>query len=334
MNYALVSEYRESLPIIVTASQELRQGKDVYELVKGFQSVKPQAEKVFDFRKMVEELCPFEHSNPEDFTLWKIVALTSVITKTVLRVATQPAFGKDSVITCLGYLLGDTANLNKPSVAKLEYELTNNLILMNEIGTLSGENRQKMEDFLLDIGDMKNNYTKKSRAGKGTKENYNIKTLSLILSFNTLECYPNKEKYFDYVFNRAVYDRFIPFRFEGKITEHIKTPLYAKELVKQYKPFYEDFIRSVMFYMDNFEKEAMKKNYTTLTANDCKEFPMRHKEVFNKIVIFIHLYAQTQEEANELIKTLIKRNHQYTQMVRNQEFDEEPLGLFANEVKM
>jgi len=328
--YALLASEKDKLPIIVNKSKELRQGKDVYELIQEFSSVKSQPAKVFTFRKLVDDLCGFTHSSPIDFTLWKICALSSVVSRTVFRVATEPAFGKDSVVTCLGELLGDTANLNKPTVAKLEFELTNKLILMNELGTLSGEQRQKMEDFLLNIGDMKNKYKKSSRAGKGTLEEYNIQYLSLILAFNNIDCYKQPDKYFDYVFNDAVYDRYIPFKFNGKITQRIAAPIYAKKLMEEYKPFYEDYIRSIMWYVDNFEEDSYKKGFNT-------EIPEKHKLTarwqrnFNTFIIFINLYAETQEEAESLIHALLTRHKAYLSMLKTPSEDS---GLFVTQEKI
>jgi len=314
--YALLSSEIDKLPIIVQKSREIRQGKDVYELIERYASVRPQPNKLMDFRELVDTLCSFEHSSKLDFTLWKICALSSMISRAVFRVSTEPAFGKDSVVTCLGELLGDVANLNKPTVAKLEYELTNKLILMNELGTLSGEARQKMEDFLLNIGDMKNKYKKSSRAGKGTLEEYDISEMSLILAFNNIDCYPDHEKYFDYVFSKAVYDRYIPFKFQGKIVERIKTPLFAHTLMESYKPFYEEYIRSVMWYSKNYEREAMDKKFTTTTADEYP-LPARWQRNLNTFIIFIHLYAKTSQEAQQLLDELMVRHKNYISMVQS-----------------
>lgn len=328
VKYALLASERDKLPIIVSKSREHFQGGEAYELIERFASVKPQPELKMDFRTLVDELCSFQHTCPKDFTLWKICSVASIISRTVFRVATEPSFGKDSVITCLGALLGDTANLNKPTVAKLEFELTNKLILMNELGTLSGEARQKMEDFLLNIGDMKNTHKKASRAGKGTKEEYSISKLSMILAFNTIDCYPNREKYFDFVFNKAVYDRFIPFKLQGKLVENIAPPLFAKRLAEQYTPFYEDFIRSIMYLTEHMEELAMKKGFNTTTAGDY-DIPSRWQRSLNVFVMCIHLYSNTEKEAQEWIDTLIDRHKAYLRMIRT----EDTGGFEAFEVK-
>jgi hypothetical protein len=320
--YALHAEHLDALPIIVKDSDGKKDGPNWYEMITSYASVKAQEKKVLDFRELVDSICPFEHSNPLHFTLWKIITLCANIDRVMCRVATDPGFGKDSVVTCAGELLGDTAVLNKPSDAKVRRELTNKVLLINEMGTFSGQQRKDMEDMLLALGDKKSIYINPKRATNGTEESYRTGSLSMLLTFNTLQCYKDPSKYFDFVFNDAVYDRFLSFKFNGSIQESIAPPLFPKVVMEQNKEYYLNYIRSIMFYMNNFQQEASAKGFKTKIG---KDYPLsgRSQNNFNILVAGAILYAKDEKEAQGYIDEYYKCHVAYEQMVKQEAITEE-----------
>lgn len=316
--YALNEAHIEELPILPTVTKRKIHYSRVYDIVTEFKKAKFKAEKNLSFREIIDDLCCFEHTNPEDYVLYKIIVLSSWIDRLCCRISSSPGFGKDSVAKIVGDLFSNVFVIANPTVAKLEYGLVNKIVMLNELANMSGEERKAMEHFLLATGDMSNVYEKRSRSGGGTTESYDISKLSLLIAYNDLDCYPEGVMYFDKIFQRATQSRFIPFRFAGNFTTQFTRLPEAKEIAAENNEFYRSFIRSVMWYQENWTQEFANKAFTFITGRE-RGLSERWAGNFDTICRFICLYAQTQEEANTLCEALYQRHVNYLRMVDSYE---------------
>jgi hypothetical protein len=324
--YLLEDTCMEDLPILVTETRTKYHYRNVFEIITGYKSARFRPEHKFTFRQLVDDLCNFEHEAPKDLTLWKIMAFAATIGRVNFRVCSRPAFLKDSVMKVLGYLTSDICVISNPTVAKIEYRLiTNKVLLLNEFAMLKAEDRHGMEHLLLSTGDMSNNYEKRSRATSGTTESINIGSLSIICAYNDLDCYPDETKYFDAVFSKQTKDRFIPFKFQGIAAQKIGHVANPEAIAAENADFLKDFIRSIMYYRKEWRNEFSKKRESWLHYVEWPEpktaesygLSSRWAENFDRLRDFVILYSESAEEANMLLNTLYNRHVEYLEQFEN-----------------
>jgi hypothetical protein len=272
------------------------------------------AEKTFDnFKQFINEFCDYQVTNNTSFTIWKIISVMSYISRLNLRVATNPAFGKDSIFKVLNSLIGDIGVVNNPSIAKIEWLLTNRVIVTNEVANIQAKEKHDLEQYYLTCGDFSNIYTKRSRASlEGSRESYDISKLSNLVIFNNIECYQegDKKRYFDYVFQKAIKERFFPLKMEGTITENFSLVRTPEKYADTYGDSYKKIIKYLKFLQKKYETEL--HHYTK------KEFGFKDRALRNweTMCAGLDMYAETQEEYDMLCAHLYKAHCDYLEMVR------------------
>ena len=313
--YLLSSEFIRDLPIVVNHGKKVSYKGKGYYLITDLDSAQFKSEKKMSFRKLVDSFADYEHTNSEDFLLYKILSLMMFIERNNLRACSPPGFGKDSCADLLTYLTGDVGKIENPTIAKLEYLLFNKLIMINELSGLDASDRKPIEKFLLSVGAFGNSHEKHSRAVKGGQENYDTSRLSLLLTYNDLDQYDNKNNYFDFMFrNKAVLDRFIPFKFRGKIVEQFKHILNVDAEVKKHHNYFVDFIRSIMFYRDNLQSEL--KGFSAKTdVGKSLGLDGRWGREFSIVLPFLDLYSKDEGEYQSLVNKLFNRHLDYVKMI-------------------
>jgi hypothetical protein len=340
IKYALEAEALQELPIIVDATKQKRHYRDVLDIITRYRSARYKPVKHYTFRELIDTLCPFTHENNRDFTLWKIIALTTLIARCNCRVSSAPAFGKDSVLKVLGDLTGDTVVVANPTIAKLEYRLGYKVLMLNEFANLKTEDRYGLEHFLQAAGDLSNVFEKHSRASANTNEVYDISKLSLLLAYNNIDCYPSASRYFDNVFGEQTKQRFIPFKFDGIMVQKFATLPNAQEIAEENKELYKEIVRTLMWYRENWMHELSEKDYKTKNG-EAFGLQTRWRQNFDTITHFIKLYAENEEEAQAMVGRLYNRHVSYIQMVGGNSTTvftniaaEEPEEFFAKEERI
>jgi hypothetical protein len=209
-------------------------------------------------------------------------------------------------------LVGDVAIVSNPSIAKIEYLLTNKLIMTNEVAGIKAEDVDFLSQYYLTCGDFSNVYEKRTIANYvGSFHSYNIQKLSNVVCFNNIDCYNERqsEKYFDKLFQKAIRERFLPFKFRGKITESFGAIIGAKATVDANVDYYKNNIKMLKYLEVDFEKEIhgyIKNN---------KGFVDRALRNWETICLFIDSYASSQQEYDELCDLLFQRYEDYLCMV-------------------
>ena len=240
----------KDLPLEIKESEEVAYRGNGYTLIKKAVPYRVKRIHKYKFRHLVDKFAVFKHTDPLDFLLYKICCFAAYLSRCNFRCSSEPGFGKDSILNILDGLCGDVAIVQRPTIAKLEYLSLNKVLACNEMGNLKNEEMDEMNHYLLATGAHANKYTKRSRASRSydTPEEYDISTLSLIIMYNDLKCYRNQEKYFDAVFDKQVRDRFMPFRFKGRIVEEFFEVSNSLKIAEQNEPLFLDFIHSIEYY--------------------------------------------------------------------------------------
>lgn len=310
------SDYMKDLPILVDKFQKVSYRSKAYNLVEGYRSAKFRAEKLMSFRQMVDSFADYDHTEKADWKLARMLALMLVMDRNNIRMSSQPAFGKDSLFNVLSYLTGDVAKVDTPSMAKMEYLLFNKVLVLNEISGIDAADGMSMQKFLLDAGGFQNTYQKHTRAGGGSREEYNIDKLSLCILYNDMDCYKNEGKYFDNMFpnKKAVTERFIPFKMRGKIVEDFPKVLDLKKEIADNREYFISFIRSMMYYQRNLHKELHGFHLKT-NINEEYGLTGRWGREFSVILPFIDLYAENEEEYKGIVNALYNRHVDYIKMI-------------------
>ena len=255
----------------------------------------------------------FRHTNPLHFKLFKILAIAAYCDRINARASTEPGFGKDSVVNIIAQLVNSTKNIYGATFAKLEYCLTNKLLILNELGNLKQDDKHNMSEFLLATGGYFNDYTKRSRKTESTQENYNISKLSLLVFYNLPEYYLNKsQEYFDQMFTKQVINRFIPFVFDGVLTTDFGQIFDIDKVMKEHEQDYKDIIATLNYFRQNPIKNIKYQTDKSLTFSDSLK---RYERTFFVILKWVSEYCETQAEYDDLSRELFKCYKRYDRLL-------------------
>jgi hypothetical protein len=317
--YLLTQDMIDYLPLKIRDTVvESNRGK-VYHVLLNPLSVKFKSEKKLTFRELVDSIAPFDHSHPDNFLLFKLIAITSFVDRINVRISTPASFGKDSVFRILQHLRNNVAVITPKSSAAIEYRLHGNSILtLNELSNLGSEQKHLVQQFLLLTGDFGNVYEKPTRGTQGynTYDTYDISKLSIVILYNTIDYYrkvKQEERFFDRMFTRAVMDRFVPIKFDGTLDVNQFSGTHNfNEIAKNNREKYIDIIHTLEFFSNEFSELNHGWNEDSV---DYSSLEGRHPISFEKIVKSIGLYSKTQEEFGKLVKLLHRSIKDYEDMV-------------------
>ena len=302
------------LPFKIIEDVEIDFKGDVIRLIDKVRSIKIPSEKQMSFRELIDNLPGFKHTNETHFLLYKLCALAAWADRTNFRVVTDAGFGKDSVVNVLSYLVDSTANIYGATFPKLEYNLLNRLIVLNEMGNLKKEDKQSMQEFLLAVGAFFNTYTKRSRRTVDTLEQYDISQISLVIFYNLPSYYISKgQEYFDTMFTEAVMNRFIPFYFEGRLATKFGELVDPDALLEYGRDTYKKVIATLNYYKSN-NLVDVKYKVDEKHIKFSKELE-RYARSFYVILKYVAEYCETQEEFTYLSKTLYDCYKNYSGLV-------------------
>jgi len=212
----------DKLPLKVTETPVRGHWKEkVVNIVTSFSSTKVKPEKKYEFRDLVDNFCNLKHENPQHWLLYKLLFFSAILDRVNFRACGLSNFGKDCIMKVSSSLLNNCNSFSPRSMAAIEYRLYNEILGLNEVSLISPTEYNDLRRFLLECGDFKNRYEKGTRKSSvhNTRDWYDIKNLSLILTYNPIFYYKqkNKEKsYFDFVFDHAILDRYPAFLFKGR----------------------------------------------------------------------------------------------------------------------
>ncbi len=309
--YLVPSEYKDKFPIMVKNYQRMSYSGKGYRLVTNLKPMKIMPEKTMEFRELVNKFAKLPHTNKTHDLLWRLISIVSFIDRINVRIATNPEFGKDSKINIIGSLTGEIGKISNPTIAKLEYLLNNKVCFINEVAGINSTSKQDIEQFILQCGDFNNVYNKRSRAGAGSSEKYDISKMSLIIAYNDLGQYNDDKKFFDFMWTNggAIKNRILPLLLNGKIQADFNTPFDAEEVVKKNWYDYIKFMRALLYFRYNNVNSLKWDTPKFSFSSD------RWERNFIIIAKWLAEYSKTQQEYDELLKELYKAHASYQKMI-------------------
>lgn len=312
-NFFMNAIHYDELPFRIVKEKEIDYKGDVLRFIIEPETINIPSEKRMTFRQLVDTVPNFTHSEPLHFTLYKIIANASYIDRINVRISTDAGFGKDSVVNIIHELVDSIVNIYGATFAKLEYILTNKLIVLNELGNLKQDEKISMQEFLLATGAYFNTYNKRTRKTNTTQEQYDISRLSLLIFYNLPEYYIGKaQEYFDQIFTKAVINRFIPFVFTGRLTTQFEKLIDTQKIMEEHEQTYKDAIATLTYFRNNPLKYIEFTVPKEITFSDKLK---RYERTFNVILKYVSEYATTQEEFDMLSKELYQCYKNYDKLL-------------------
>jgi len=306
----------ESLPFRITKSTEVDYKTDVFDIITQVEPVTIPSVKVMEYRDIIEWFTKTQHTNKLHQLIYSILVTAAWIDRFNCRVSTEAGFGKDSVVDIVGALVDTTCNVYGASFAKLEYNLKNQFIVLNEMGNLKADDKANMQEFLLATGAYRNIYTKRTRKSGGTQEQYDISKTSLMIIYNLPEYYRSKaQEYFDQMFTPAVINRFIPFVLEGQLTTKFQDLLDPIEILDKYEKTIRGIVATLQYYKDNKPSTIDYEIPKIVKFNSKLE---RYERSFKVIMKYVSLYANTQEEFDKIVTELFKAYKKYEKLLEGE----------------
>jgi hypothetical protein len=287
---------------------------NVYYLVRKPVPKVIRGEPKYSVREFIDNMTMLEHTNPPHQKLLMMMAMSQLWDRSNYRVSSTPGFGKDSVVDLSNNMFGGCSTIETPTAAKLE-ERANVLkwLAVNEAVEISKEAWDIIQQFLLTTGAHKTEVVKRSRAFGTIGEVIDISTFSVSLFYNDIDCYPNTDKYFDFVTKSAVRDRFPAFRFWGILKEdfdsmkHINVDSFVKDNLQ----WYIDMVKSFTYY---------KENYNSYLHNYDQSKFMKHKgrdkTNMSKLLKVIDCYSENQKEFDKWADVVNESMMDYVEMLK------------------
>lgn len=314
-SYLLPSKFIEDLPIKIIETKKIPYKSKAYELITKFKSVNIKEEKIYSFKELINNFLPYQHEEPDQYTLWKIIIKTAYDDRINVRCISYPGWGKDSPLSVLKLLFGDVALVNKPNYAKLKKLLNGapKILGLNEIENIKPESVREMSKYYEDTGNFAPEWVNDTRATTGTVEEISLANHSSLTFYNFPET--ESEKVFDKLFKPKVRARILPILLIGgsNTTSGMlhKFSYIEPYITQEEKEEIIKFIRSWRYYENHWlEEYKNKKQYKQLHHFD----NVRWERSYTAICKRINLYAEDEKEYNKyenLLFTLINMYEDY-----------------------
>lgn len=303
----------KALPIKPLQKEKVANRDNVFWLVDGWKSMQYKPEMIYNMSEIVEKLTAFEHTNKIHQTINIFIGLVSYIDRAYFGVATPPSFGKDSSVFPYRDMFGDVTSIVSPTVAKLQFLAPFKRVVVNEAVLPSKAQWRDLEQYLLDVTDFKTEVPKHSRATSGVGEFIDISHHSISLFYNDVDCYPEVDKYFDFVAKKALLNRLPRLRLYGNLIEKfnkMRTSMVNDFVTKNFDE-YRNLVYSITYYKQNLTKEL--HGYKT---DKFDSFPERWKLNFDKLCMIIDVASKDEKTFNFWVDEILKGIKDYSMMIK------------------
>ena len=286
-------------------------------------------------KELIDGFAPFEHSNPDQWTLMKIIALAGYIGKTYLCISTSPHFGKTSIYVLLNGIT-DKVPVFKPRSVPGVLNQINGVgnMVFDEVQDCSKDVRNVMEEFSLDIGGNKNLYINGAMKASRTKSKYPCPLQSITYLYNNIDCYKNPEKeYYEMIFSnrKALDDRFLKLKLDGELIEKFDRNFNVEEQAKINKSYYIKVAKELLYLQETKRKNEYTKRFKYEKNNIV--LSGRKKIIFDEVVWLLDRYCKDQDEYNHYINLIETAILDYKKMVEPLLHPEKKMETFAEFVR-
>lgn len=321
-------DIRKILPLRIKETVDHKQGTAIYRVVKNLQRFSIPAKRTMSFRAWVDAFAPFAHSNPKEFKLYKVLTLGALISRFHYRIASNPAFGKDSLPLLLSQILPMEASVYFPRTnARLMHMLERRLLVITEIPDAAKTDMKLLEPVIRIAGDMRPTLKNSAMAMSGmTKDEYDISQLSMGFIYNEIDDYrvpklkeDRSDHYFDNYFTAATQERFFPLHLSGTLDTQQFRNIDTKATFEAVHDSLKIWVMSAQWFMR--ESEPLSQAQQSWPSFVFTGIPLEKGRLYTHLLAMtevFRLYAQTQEEFFELCQTLQDCYHKYQSMINKE----------------
>jgi hypothetical protein len=208
--------------------------------------------------------------------------------------------------------------VSDPSSAKIFYAVchTNDLTI-NELPDDSNKTDfGKMFNLFMRIGDKSNVIDNRARATSGTSETAQTDRLSVTFTHNVPEYYQDKgKKTFEDIYSYNVINRYYYNLYDGFLQSNFPENMNHEELAKKHEKFYQDWIRSVLWYEENWSKLYNRYPDVSLDSFSFPKKEDRFREHFIDFAKCISHYAKNETEYLTMLKEEYNTHMRYRKKI-------------------
>lgn len=315
--YWIPREHYDFLPFRIKNTTELHYKDDVIVQPTKISKFKIEPSNTTTVREIVDSFCPFTHTQPIDWTLMKIMTISSFIGKVCACIATPSHFGKTSTFDVL-HGITDKSPVFKPrsTPGVLNKINMDGVVVFDEVHDCKREVKDIMEEFALAVGGNKSVYINGAMRASKTKSKYDVSMQSIVFLYNTTNQYKTPEKdYFDFIFsnNKAIDDRFLKFKLDGELTEVFDRDFDIPKVAEDNKGYYIQLAKEFAFLKEQKRHNSYKRRW--VTSFELLKIKGRRRAVLDEITWLLDQYCQSQEEYDGYMKRIESSILNYKEMV-------------------
>jgi hypothetical protein len=286
--------------------QDKSRQKSIIQFVKNPVQFRIKPEQTFqDVHEFINEFAPFEHSKPELWLLNKLIAMSSLISKTFIGISSEPEFGKSSIYEILHAITKRCPVFQPRSIPGILAQITGDgNIVFDEVQKSSQDVKMCMENFTLQVAAGKPVYINGALQSSHTKPRYDVAGQSITYLYNLFSNYKNpEEEFFDNVFsnNDAIDSRLLKVKFDGVLLEKFDKDFDMVSLAKQNIGYYIKVAKMLLWLKELKRTNSYKRRFITQYVI---EISGRKKLVFDELSWLMDVYAVSQDEYSKLVRLL------------------------------
>ena len=315
MLYFVKTEDITKMPFTITETKELWYRSKVYHLITALNSVKMVESEDMSSKEFVNITFPAEHTNPDDLLIAKLMLVTGSVSKSFFRISTQNGFGKDAIANTIIGLTGMGASISKASPARLAMLIDEGFTFFNEVSGYKGEDKEIIQDFLLNTGDTKNNtYQHKTTGSEKTSIKYDTSHYGYCIMHNLPKHYLNKGiDCFEQMFTDPVFYRFPPFLLQGQVDDFkfVNAKFNPNEVVKGSMLDYKAYVGRFLWLRNHWSEVVCPYDITKYDWKYKTDAGGRWLSNMLSLAKMVYLYSDSEEEFYRLFDIINKRNRDY-----------------------
>jgi len=324
--YFISTEMRKQMPIRVNESEEVffkdnSRSRSIISLPTDITPFRINAEQVWaSDRDFIDSIAPFKHSEPDHWTLSKIVALMGYVGKLFCGICSLSEFGKSSI-----YLIFDAITKKCPlfqprSVPGVLAQITSDgNMVFDEVHDAPSEVKSCMENFSLQVAGNSPVYINGAMKSKNTRTKYDVSQQSITYLYNVYSNYSQPEKQFwNFIWSnkKAMESRFLLLMLKGKLEEEFDKDFDIPKVAEDNKLFYIKIAKHLLYLKKLKVTNAYIRRYTSTNQIKLKG---RHLILYDEIMWGLDLYCQSQQEYDKFIRVLNNSIMDYDTMLRHQD---------------
>lgn len=302
--YFIPTKYMEDLPLLIGKTTKIHSSGRVFHVIDSdYSKLRIVPEHVFSWRQLVQYTGIPTHTNKMHWLIYKLKRLYGRTKgKFYGRIVTESGFGKDKLVEAYRHLLGASMVVSDPTVPKVTYAVCHSRDLT--INELPQTKDSVLDNMLMRIGDGSNILDNRARATTGTHDVIDISNLSVFFLHNIAEYYHSKNKdCFEQVFTYNVINRYYYNRLDGALRASFPTNIDFNAIAEKYAPFYKAWIKSVYWYMENWQKLSNQYSDVSLDEFEFSEREERFRDHFLDFAKCVSHYAKDKEQYLRILRS-------------------------------